>query len=731
MTTELKPDKEALRGFVYAMFRYAGSEGYASLRSFVEGDTKSFRIIPVGLNGGPGFLCEAAADEAYRAANAPERVVFCPPLAIFLYPDNAKQSNLLAGLALSVECDEHARNAVATLEQLLGPATAIVRSGGAWTDPETGQVEDKLHIHFRITGSARGGEALTKLKRARELATAIVGGDPSNVPVVHCIRWPGSFHRKGDPRPCAFETLSPDAEIELDTALAALEAAAPEIKARANKKKTNGKSRNSYASGGDWAKLIQEVLTAESFHGPLTRLAMRLLKAGMNSGSAVNMLRGLMESAAGERNERWRVRYDDIGRAVDTAQEKLGPPKEEPTPPPVCDLDKLHAVFRKWLGAEYDLEVIDTIVAVAASERLTGDPAWLLIISGPGAAKTESAQALAGCGALVTSTIQSEGALLSATPQKGRAKTATGGLLRKIGDRGIMVIKDITSILSCDRNVRGSVLAALREVHDGRWQRNVGSDGGQSITWEGRIVIVGACTTAWDTAHGVVSAMGDRFVIKRIDSDTETSRIAAGTRALHNIGSEIQMRQELAEAVGGIVASISTDNIPLTSDENGQLLRAANIVTKARTGVSLSYQGEVIDAHAAEMPTRFAKQLQQIVRGGVAVGMSREYAVALALGCARDSIPPLRREILLDIAKHPNSRPGDTRKRINKPWTTTKREMDALNCIGILVCDEEIEAGGGRDGKDRTIFRYRLHPTLDRKTLLAMAPRKHSLSSPD
>src|SRR5262249_54807127 len=98
-------------------------------------------------------------------------------------------------------------------------------------------------------------------------------------------------------------------------------------------------------------------------------------------------------------------------------------------------------------------------------------------------------------------------------------KNATGGLLRKIGDRGILVIKDVTSVLSADRNVRGGVLAALREVYDGRWERNVGSDGGQTLTWVGRIVIVGAVTTAWDTAHAVVAAMGDRFVLIRIDSD--------------------------------------------------------------------------------------------------------------------------------------------------------------------------------------------------------------------
>jgi hypothetical protein len=96
------------------------------------------------------------------------------------------------------------------------------------------------------------------------------------------------------------------------------------------------------------------------------------------------------------------------------------------------------------------------------------------------------------------------------------------------------VIKDVTSVLSADRNVRGGVLAALREVYDGRWERNVGSDGGQTLTWVGRIVIVGAVTTAWDTAHAVVAAMGDRFVLIRIDSDN--GRKGSGRRAIRNTG---------------------------------------------------------------------------------------------------------------------------------------------------------------------------------------------------
>jgi hypothetical protein len=142
-----------------------------------------------------------------------------------------------------------------------------------------------------------------------------------------------------------------------------------------------------------------------------------------------------------------------------------------PAQQPKRTLAEVHATFKKWLGEEFDLDAVDAAIAAAASERLPGDPLWLLIIAGPGGAKTETVQALSGAGAYVTSTIASEGALLSATPRRERYKNATGGLLRKIGDHGVLVVKDFTSILSADRNTRASVLAAIREIYDGRWEK--------------------------------------------------------------------------------------------------------------------------------------------------------------------------------------------------------------------------------------------------------------------
>ena len=190
-------------------------------------------------------------------------------------------------------------------------------------------------------------------------------------------------------------------------------------------------------------------------------------------------IRALMQASPAPHDARWQERYDDIPRAVESAEarfrqsdQELGPPPQPtPGPAPCSGLEECHQVFRKWLGDRYDIDTIDAVIAVAAAERLPGDPVWLMIVSGSGNAKTETVQATSKVdGARIVSTISSCGALLSASPKKQQTKGATGGLLREIGDRGLLIIKDVTSILSQDRNTRSEVLGALRELHadDGR-----------------------------------------------------------------------------------------------------------------------------------------------------------------------------------------------------------------------------------------------------------------------
>jgi hypothetical protein len=350
-------------------------------------------------------------------------------------------------------------------------------------------------------------------------------------------------------------------------------------------------------------------------------------------------------------------------------------------------LDQLHDRCRHWFGKEYDLDAMDAGLAVAAVECLDGDPLWLLIVGGSGDGKTETVTPLGGCGAHVVSTISSVGALLSGTSKREKAKDATGGLLREIGDRGVLVIKDMTSLLSLPPIVRTEVLAALREIYDGHWMRYVGTDGGRTLSWGGRIGVVGAVTTAWDRAHGAIASMGDRWVLLRVDSTQH--RLAKGRRAIDNTGGETYMREELAQLAGQVIASVDNESPPeLTDTEKQRILAAADLVTLARTAVEHDYRGDVVDAHAPEAPTRFAKQLGQVARGGIAIGLRRDAALRLAIRCARDSMPPLRLRIIDDLAKNPHSSTTEVRKRIEKPRATTDRQLQALHMLGVVSCDE-------------------------------------------
>src|SRR5713101_4681379 len=199
--------------FVQALFRHAAASGYVSLRAFYEDREQPFRINPTSLSGGLNFVVDCAEDDARRAAQAPRPVVFSAPIATFANR-RAREQDVAQGLALTVECDQHPREAQTKLEQILGPATVVVTSGGKWTNGD-GQVEDKLHLHWRLGHPADDKAALQKFKRARGIASRIVGADPSGKSVVHPFRWPGSWHRKAEPILCRIEALDADREIDL------------------------------------------------------------------------------------------------------------------------------------------------------------------------------------------------------------------------------------------------------------------------------------------------------------------------------------------------------------------------------------------------------------------------------------------------------------------------------------------------------------------------------------
>ena len=85
--------------------------------------------------------------------------------------------------------------------------------------------------------------------------------------------------------------------------------------------------------------------------------------------------------------------------------------------------------------------------------------------------------------------------------------------------------------------------------------------------------------------------------------------------------------------------------------------------------------------------------------------MDRLDALRLAIRCARDSMPPLRLAILLDVAAHAGASMREVRQRLGKPRATVDRQLQALQMLGVLVVEEEETTHAGRPA---TVWRYSL-----------------------
>ena len=225
--TELSADRAEIGRFVEALFRHAELAGYVSLRTFEHRHgAPPVDIRAVELNGeGLGELVAKATGAANRAARDQRPTVFAPPVCTFRSAKGAAETDLRNGLCLAVECDNRPSEAASDLSEILGDVTVVVQSGGIWTDPETGEIEPRLHVYVRLREPTRTAEEHSRLKRSNRLAAALVGSDPSAVPLVHPLRWAGSVHRKTEPKPVTIAYLS-DFEIDLADAAERLEQAA-------------------------------------------------------------------------------------------------------------------------------------------------------------------------------------------------------------------------------------------------------------------------------------------------------------------------------------------------------------------------------------------------------------------------------------------------------------------------------------------------------------------------
>jgi len=454
---------------------------------------------------------------------------------------------------------------------------------------------------------------------------------------------------------------------------------------RAPERPRKGNGQTAEAAGpADWQYLFDNIREGRELHDSLRDLAAKLIASGASAGAATNQLRALMKSSTAPHDDRWRERFNEIPRLVESAgkfrAEATAEAKPDLTP---GTIGETLATFQRWLILPDPTPVYAVLGALAAN-YLDGDPVWLGLIAPPSSAKTEILNATSLLPNVVPAATITPAGLLSGTPKKQHEKGARGGLLRQIGDFGVIVLKDFGSILGMHPESKAEVLAALREVYDGAWTRHLGTDGGRTLTWTGKIGLVFAATEVIDAHHSVIGSMGDRFLLSRLAPAAAKLQFS---RALDHVGATTkQMRQELAEAVARLFAGRRADPQAIGEDEKEQIGSAISLVVRLRGAVARDRGTREIEAiYGAEGTARIGLALERLLAGLDTLGVDRTTALEVVKTVALDSVPPLRRRAYECVCKYRNVETADVAIELGLPTNTTRRILEELAAHNLII----------------------------------------------
>lgn len=309
-------------------------------------------------------------------------------------------------------------------------------------------------------------------------------------------------------------------------------------------------------------------------------------------------------------------------------------------------IDELIALFQEHLYLP-DPAPVELMLATLVASRMPGkQPVWILLVGPPSSGKTVLFDAIAGEDDVEVVSTVTEAGLLSGSVS--RSEESTGGLLAKIGAEGLLCIKDFTSILSATAQDRSKLLAAFREIHDGVWVRHLGSRGGVSIGWRGRICLIGAVTEVIDLHTAAIGAMGERFLYYRLPALDEDERMELDAAAAVNAHREQEVHDLLADASGRFLAGLKPPGElePLSDDADLSLGRICDLATRCRTPLHRDERGKVILVPEPEATPRLHGMIYILLQALLALGVREEECWRLAHEVALGSIPKTRRHVI-------------------------------------------------------------------------------------
>jgi hypothetical protein len=349
--------------------------------------------------------------------------------------------------------------------------------------------------------------------------------------------------------------------------------------------------------------------------------------------------------------------------------------------PDELGLELVEQAFGKLLVVP-DTRALRVTLGAVVANYAPGDPVNLVVVAPPSTGKTEHVTAIADAPDVWSLSSLTPQTLLSGFERK-RKDGPPASLLLQIGEFGILAFKDLTTVLTMHREARAQIIGQLREVADGKTEKAFGN--GLKIDWQGKVALIAGVTPIIDEQHAFLAVMGERFVLYRLP---EASRQDSARRAIGLGGQEKELRAEIRALVAAFLRQFRhVGQLPLPDDFVNPLISLADIVTRARTGVARDYQSrDVLYLPEPEAPARLAKQLAQLARGLLAIGVEEDDALDLVRKVGWDCVPAVRTTVMAALARRGglSATRAELEEETDLPSSTVRRVEEDLGLLGLV-----------------------------------------------
>lgn len=264
-------------------------------------------------------------------------------------------------------------------------------------------------------------------------------------------------------------------------------------------------------------------------------------------------------------------------------------------------------------------DYIDFVFGVIYANRLDVKPIWAYLIGPSSAGKTLLLDPMDGHGSIVALDTLSKASLLPGIkpgrPTKNSAKMAAKNSVLSQANGKILVIKDLSPLLTEDYKELKSILGVLRSAYDGKFSKAFGNVG--RIEIECKFGLIAAVTDAIDRHSIVDSELGQRFIGYRMPAISlkEERAICDAIR----VNKESELNKALHEAMCEML-----DRKPkepnITKKQADAIMYAAEIIALARTNITRDKFTHDPRVSRPERAARLYSQLISLVKG---VAMAR------------------------------------------------------------------------------------------------------------